>query len=209
MRATRLTVLVFALPIAAFIGLLVLVTALWIHPPTIGWIGLAVVALVSIALGVAGYVLFPRMSVNADPVAAPERARLLVLADASAPVADLCDTVVVQLAGRDAEVLVVAPVLPPPSHYVANDEEAARAAAEERLEDLVAGLRSAGLAASGRVGTDDPLQALGDALAEFPAAEVLIVTAGEAVWLERGLFERARGFAPVVQHVEARTPATV
>ena len=101
MRATRLTILVFAVPIAAFIGLLVLVTALWVHPPTIGWIGLAVVALVSIAIGVAGYVLFPRMSVNADPVAAPERARLLVLADASAPVAELCDTVVLQLAGRE------------------------------------------------------------------------------------------------------------
>ncbi len=121
----------------------------------------------------------------------------------------ICDTVAVRLAGRDAEVLVVAPILPPPSHYVANDEDAARAAAEERLDGLVAGLRRAGLAASGRVGTDDPVQALGDALADFPAAEVLIVTAEDTVWLERGLFERARAFAPVVELVEARTPAPV
>lgn len=209
MRATRLTVLVFALPIAALLGLLVLVTALWIRPPLIGWIGLVVVAVVSVAIGAAAYVLFPRMSVNADPVVAPERERLLVLADASMPVPELCDTIAAQLAGRDAEVLVVAPVLPPPSHYVADDEDVAHAAAADRLDTVVAGLRAAGLSSSGRVGTDEPVQALGDALADFPAAEVLIVTAGEGVWLERGLFERARSFAPVVEHVEARAPATV
>ena len=88
-------------------------------------------------------------------------------------------------------------------------EETARAAAGERLEGLVAGLRRAGLAASGRLGPDAPVQALGDALAVFPAAEVLIVTAEDAGWLERGLFERARAFAPVVEHVEVRTPAGV
>ena len=209
MRATRLTVLVFAVPVAAYIALLALVAALWIKPPLIGWIGLAVVALLSTAIGVGAYVLFPRMSVNAEPVAAPERGRLLVLADTTAPVPELCDTIAAQLAGRDAEVLVVAPVLPSPSHYVAVDEAGARADAEARLARVVAGLRAAGLSASGRIGTDEPVQALGDALADFPAAEVLIVTAGDGVWLERGLFERARPFAPVVEHVEVTEPAPV
>ena len=208
MRANRTTVVVFAVPVAVFIVLLVLV-ALWIKPPLIGWIGLAVVALLSIAVGVAAYVLFPRMSVNADPVAAPERARLLVLVDVRAPAGELCDTIAAQLAGRDAEVLVVAPVLPSPSHYVAVDENDARAAAEVRLGDVVAGLRDAGLNATGRVGTDEPVQALGDALADFPAAEVLIVTSSEESWLERGLFERARLLAPVVQHIEVREPMAV
>lgn len=209
MRATRTSVIVFAVPVAAFLVLLAVVAALWIKPPLIGWIGLAVVALLSIAIGVAAYVLFPRMSVNADPVALPERARLLVLVDATAPAGELCDTIAARLAGRDAEVLVVAPVLPAPSHYVAVDEHDARAAAEVRLHAVVAGLRDAGLEASGRVGTDEPVQALGDALADFPAAEVLIVTSSEGSWLERGLFERARGLAPVVEHVETGEPAAV
>ena len=209
MRATRTSVVVFAVPVAAFLVLLALVAALWIKPPTIGWIGLAVVALLSTAIGVAAYVLFPRMSVNADPVAAPERARVFVLVDAGAPAGELCDTIALRLAGRDAQVLVVAPVLPAPSHYVAVDERDARAAAEVRLDAVVAGLREAGLAATGRVGTDEPVQALGDALAEFPAGEVLIVTSSEGSWLERGLFERARGLAPVVERVEVGEPAAV
>ena len=209
MRSTRTSVVVFAVPVAAYLALLALVAALWIKPPLIGWIGLAVVALLSIAIGAAAYALFPRMSVNADPVATPERARLLVLVDAVAPAGELCDTIAARLAGCDAEVRVVAPVLPSPSRYVAVDEHDAREAAEVRLRAVVAGLRDAGLAATGRVGTDEPVQALGDALAEFPAAEVLIVTSSERSWLERGLFERARRLAPVVEHVEVGAPVAV
>ena len=205
MRARRFIVLVFALPVAAYLALLVLVAALWIKPPAIGWIGLAVVALLSIAIGVAAYVLFPRMSVNADPVAAPERGRLLVLADARCTARQVTDTIAARLAGREADVLVVAPVLPTPSHYVAVDEAGARAAAVARLGDVVRELRRAGIAAEGRVGTDEPVQALGDALVDFPAAEVLIVTPPEGSWLERDVFERARPLAPVVERVEATT----
>jgi len=201
MRARRFAVVVFAVPVAAYLALLVLVAALWIRPPAIGWIGLAVVAIVSTAIGVAAYVLFPRMSVNADPVAAPERGRLLVLVDAHCTAREITDTVAARLAGRDADVLVVAPVLPTPSHYVAVDEAHARDEAGARLDDVLGELRRAGVSASGRVGTDEPVQALGDALADFPAAEVLIVTPGEGSWLERDVFERARPLAPVVERV--------
>ena len=202
MRTPR-TPLFVAAPVAAYLLLLVLVAALYLDLPTLGWIGLGVVLGVG-GLVVAGTtVLFPRMRTNVDSVAAPDRTRLIVLADAVCPAAAVCDTVAARLAGRDPEVLVVAPVLPSELHYASSDEGAERHDAEERLAAVVDGLRRRGLDAEGRLGDDDPLQALGDALASFPAGEALIVTPEHAHWLERGLFERARRLVPVLEHVEA------
>jgi hypothetical protein len=73
---------------------------------------------------------------------------------------------------------------------------------------VVDGLHAVGIDARGRIGDDDPVQALGDALAEFPAVEVLVVTSADTHWLEDDLFERARQLVPVLQHVQtdARIP---
>jgi hypothetical protein len=59
---------------------------------------------------------------------------------------------------------------------------------------LVGDLDSAGPAVSGRVGDEDPLQAVADALVEFPAdALILGVHASDhANWRERGLTEKVR-----------------
>jgi len=201
-RATRTTVLV-VVPVAVYLATLLLVAALYVHPPTLGWVGLGVVAVVALGLAAGALVLFPRMRTNADPAAAPEQRRLLVLADARCPGERLCDTVAARLAGREADVLVVAPVLASPLHYLADDEYGERHDARARLDAVVAGLRRRGLRVEGRLGDDDPLQALGDALSGFPAGEALVVTSQHGHWLEGHLFERARRLVPVLEHVEA------
>ncbi len=131
---------------------------------------------------------------NVDAVAGAERRRLLVLADTTCPALEICDSIVAALAGPNPEVLVVAPVLASPLHYLLDDETAERADAEARLAAVVDGLRAAGIDARGRIGDDDPVQALGDALAEFPAVEALVVTSTETHWLE-------------ARPLRARTPA--
>jgi hypothetical protein len=202
-RPSRTAVLAVALPVAAYLLILFLVALLVVQPPTLGWIGLGVVGAVGSLLAVGLLFLFPRMRTNVDAAVAPVPERLLVLADASCPAAAICDSVAARLAGRDPDVLVVAPVLARPLHYLADDEVHERQEAEQRLAAVLAGLRSRGLRAEGRVGVDDPLQALGDALAGFPAGEALVVTPAHAHWLEPGLFERARRLVPVLEHVEA------
>lgn len=203
MPARRTTVLAVAVPVVGYLAILLLVAALHTRPPLLGWIGLGVVAALAVALAAGALVLFPRMRANVDPTPAPEERRLLVLADARCSGDRLCDTVAARLAGRDADVLVVAPVLASPLHYLAGDEDGERADAQARLDAVVAGLRRRGLRVEGRLGDDDPLQALGDALAGFPAGEALVVTAQQGHWLEDHLFERARRLVPVLEHVEA------
>lgn len=202
MRATRSTLLAIAVPAAAYLALLVLVAALWVKPPLLGWIGLAIVAALASALTGGAFVLFPRMRRNVDAVAGGELSRLLVLADTTCPALEIRDSIVAALAGPDPEVLVVAPVLASPLHYLADDETTERADAEARLAAAVDGLRAAGIDARGRIGDDDPVQALGDALAEFPAEKALVITTTETHWVEHDLFERARQLVPVLQHVQ-------
>jgi hypothetical protein len=202
MRATRTTLVRIAVPAVAYLVLLVLVAAFWVKPPLLGWIGLAVVAVVAAALTAGAFFLFPRMRRNVDAVSGGERRRLLVLVDTTCPALEIRNSIVAALAGPEPELLVVAPVLASPLHYVANDERAEVADAEARLAAVVDGLHAAGFDARGTVGDDDPVQALGDALAEFPAVEVLVVTSAETHWLEHDLFERARQLVPVLQHVQ-------
>ena len=65
--------------------------------------------------------------------------------------------------------------------------------------------------ATGWVGDADPLHAIADALAVFPADELLVVTPAEhrAHWLARDLARRAaEAFALPVVHVALDEPAT-
>jgi hypothetical protein len=196
------TIALVALPVAAYVTVLTLVAAFVVKPPLLGWIGLAVVAVLGSALALGAVVLFPRMRAAVDPVVAPDPRRVLVLADGRCPAERVCDAVALRLAGDRPDVLVVAPVLASPLHYLDGDEERERAEAKARLDAVVAALRERGLHVDGRIGSDDPLQSFGDALATFPAGEALLVTTRESHWLERGLFERARHLVPVLEHVE-------
>jgi hypothetical protein len=202
-RSSRSAVLLVAAPGTIYLALLWLVAGLHTHPSSLGWTGLGAVTALAAAVAAGAAILFPRMRASVEPVEAPDRHRLLVLADTACSGERLCDTVAARLAGRDAEVLVVAPVLASPLHYLTGQEDGERRAAQTRLDEVVRGLRRRGLHVEGRLGDDDPLQALGDALTGFPAGEALVVTAPGPHWLEGHVFERARRLVPVLEHVEA------
>jgi hypothetical protein len=107
-------------------------------------------------------------------------------------------------AGEDAEVRVVAPASKISwLDWLTNDEDAARRDAAERAE--VASGAAPADQVKAEVGDVDPLQAIEDALREFPADEVLVLTPPDqqAEWLEKGLGELAqkRFSVPVTQLV--------
>lgn len=93
-----------------------------------------------------------------------------------------------------AEVRVVAPLLAGWLDRWASATDEAGDRARERLGRLVAVLREHGVQAEGRLGDEDPFQAVADELRTFPADEVILVTLppGRSRWLEGGLAERVR-----------------
>ncbi len=124
--------------------------------------------------------------------AVPEhRRRVLVVSNETVEAAILHDTIVEQ--AQAADVLVVAPALNSRLRHWLSDEDAARAAAEERLAGCLTALAHAGAHVDGWVGDADPLQAIADALAVFPADELLIATHPEerSYWLAHDLVARA------------------
>lgn len=130
--------------------------------------------------------------------------RILVCANETVGAAALRE-LLAERAGRLSEdVLVVCPALNSPVRTWTSDEDAARAAAEQRLRESLALLAQAGVRARGEIGDGDPLQALEDALRVFPADEIVISThpPGQSNWLERGVVEAARErFDVPVTHV--------
>jgi hypothetical protein len=79
----------------------------------------------------------------------------------------------------DADVLVVAPALNAWIRRWMSDEDDARRRAEERAAAFVQDLDRRGIHADSRVGDADPVQAIADALATFPADEIMIAGAPE------------------------------
>jgi hypothetical protein len=117
--------------------------------------------------------------------------RLLVVATASVPAADLQASVRAH-AGEDAEVLVVVPASRiSPLDWLTNDEDDARADAAERADELAEAAPTADV--ESRVGDSDPVKAIEDALRTFPADELIVVTLPDedAGWLEEGSAETA------------------
>jgi hypothetical protein len=92
------------------------------------------------------------------------------------------------------DVLVVAPALNSRLRHWMSDEDGAREAAEERLERSLERLGAAGIPAYGWIGDADPLEAVADALAVFPADQLIISTHPEkrSNWLARDVVRRAR-----------------
>jgi hypothetical protein len=93
----------------------------------------------------------------------------------------------------DAEVLVVAPALDSRTRFWTSDSDDAIARAEEVQQETVERMAEDDVDAVGDTGESDPLLALQDALATFPAEEILIVThpEGERNWAEADLVEEA------------------
>jgi hypothetical protein len=132
-----------------------------------------------------------------------EPVRLLVVANRTCPCPGVVDAIRTTLPA-DSEVLVTCPALNGRlAHYVSDVDEAVEAA-RDRLMAMLALLADAGIAAGGVIGDADPLTAIEDALATFPASRLLIATlpAPDSNWLERGLIDRSRErFGLPVEHV--------
>ena len=121
----------------------------------------------------------------------PRTRRILVIANETLGGAAL--HVAVTASARDGgEVLVVAPALNDRLHHWLSDSDDARRRASERLLACLAALESADVDAEGMIGDADPLQAALDALALFPADEIVVAThpEGRSNWLARRLVER-------------------
>jgi hypothetical protein len=103
-----------------------------------------------------------------------------------------------------AEVLVVAPALNSRTRFWISDPDPAIERAEEVQEETVERMDEEGIDAAGDTGESDPLLAIEDALATFPADEIVLFThtSGARNWLEEGLVDQVRErFAGPVQHL--------
>jgi hypothetical protein len=137
------------------------------------WLGVVVFA----ALTAAAVWLWMRSRSN-EPVLKPavptrtggeDERRILVIANETVGGEELLSILRQKAEGVREEIRVVCPALNTAVRHWASDEDAARAAALDRLEASLAQLRGYGVAASGEVGDGDPLQAIEDALRTFGA----------------------------------------
>jgi GABA permease len=122
-----------------------------------------------------------------------QRHAILVIANRTCPCPTLVDEVARRAIDTSALVLVVAPALNSRLRHWVSDVDEAVARARDRVGFAVAELRERGVSARGEVGDANPLLAIADALAGFPASELVIAThpEGRSNWLERGLIEKA------------------
>jgi hypothetical protein len=122
--------------------------------------------------------------------------RILVVTTAESPQAEV-ERVVRAHGGEDAELHVIAPAskISVLDRWT-NDEGAARADAAERAE---AASEAAPAESEPHVGDVDPVQAIEDGLRQWPADEVVVLTAPEeqATWIERNLGSEAQERFPV------------
>jgi hypothetical protein len=122
--------------------------------------------------------------------------RVLIIANravADRP-AGVPETVRRQVLAAD-QVRVVAPTLTTRLQSWTSDIDAAASSADERMRAIVESIQTAGQRASGGiVGDEDPLQAIADALAVFPADALILAvrTRDTQNRRERRLGERAR-----------------
>jgi hypothetical protein len=188
-----------------------LIVAFAIKPPTLGWVGFAIVSALVLGLGVLAPLAFERTRVSPrrPARALDRRRRLLVVADTHCDEDVLCDEILSCL-GDAAAVHVVVPVRVSHLHFVTDDESKEWREAQQSMLHTVGLLQRRNAAATGTVGSDKPLESMTDALGSFPATHVLLATPPkeESYWLERGLLTKARTLTeiPVTQVVVPSTP---
>lgn len=170
-----------------------------------GWVALGVFAALAVGAAVGIYMKSEPKEAGPPVWARPsgDRRRLLVVANETVAGQALREEVVRRARGA-VDVLVVCPALNTQLRHWASDEDNARAAAHDRLEDSLAALSATGVEARGEVGDADPVQAMDDALRTFGADEIVISThpPGRSNWLEKGVIARARErYACPITHV--------
>jgi GABA permease len=172
-------------------GAVLVVLAAWINT----WLGLAVfIVLVGAALwAIRGGLMQrpPQAHVVHDGGGAR---KILVIANETVGGEELFTLLGTKAEDVDEEMLLICPALNSRVRTWTSDEDPARADALDRLDACLARLATAGVSARGEIGDGDPLQALEDALREFPADEIVVSThpPGRSHWLEQGVVEQAR-----------------
>ena len=94
-----------------------------------------------------------------------------------------------------AEVMVVSPALhDSPLRFWVSDDDEAIARAEQVQQETVERLEEEGMAASGDTGEADPLTAVQDALATFPADRIIIFShpGGQSAYREDDIAAQAK-----------------
>jgi len=123
------------------------------------------------------------------------RYRLLVVANQTVGGKALLTEIANRGGGRRSEILVVTPALAGSraAHW-ASDLDEGMELARQRMELSLQAIDEAGMRARGTVGDSDPNVAIEDALADFPADEIIISThpPDRSRWLENGVVQRAR-----------------
>jgi hypothetical protein len=90
------------------------------------------------------------------------------------------------------EILVMVPTLPGRLAWLAGEIDKTREVADARLQAILGQLEDADEPAEGVVGSDDPMVAFADAVADFGPDHILIVLRSreEGGWQEKGLIDR-------------------
>jgi hypothetical protein len=166
-------------------------------------VGVAVGALIAVAIIYVAVRARPYEAIGEAPSAASRR-RLLVVTTRPLEVEAAIDRIAAEASGGDGEggapeVLVLAPARIGFLDRWASDLEGARRRAQQNLVITVASLAKAGVAAEARVGDEDLVQAVEDAVGEYPATEVILVTA-------KGDEDPAAAAAAVELESRLRTP---
>lgn len=136
----------------------------------------------------------PQPKAALRPRPADDTHRVLVVANETLSGRALRSEISGRSHGGRTDLRVVCPALNTKIRHWTNEEDQARADAQQRLERLLQGLRGEGFEAEGDIGDDDPVQAMEDALRRFPADEVIISThpPGRSNWLEHDVVHRAQ-----------------
>ena len=130
--------------------------------------------------------------------------RVLVVANETVGGQELLSVISTLALTQQTEFLVVCPALNSRLKTFTSDEDPAREAAQQRLDETLARLASVGIEARGEVGDGDPLVAVDDAVRTFGPNEIVLSThpPGRSNWLERGVVESVRTHYDVpVTHV--------
>jgi len=134
-----------------------------------------------------------------------------IIALASEPIsADILRSAVGKQVADDAEVLVIAPALNSKLRFWVSDPDPAINKAQGVADESAERLDDEEIDAVGETGDSDPIQALQDALATFPAESIVLCThpGGERNWLEDGVVDEVRerfGGDVEVTHIELDT----
>jgi hypothetical protein len=158
--------------------------------------------------GQRGTVQFEREAADRQRRHADQPRRLLVIADSRCRPSSLRDAILTHLDGTGAVHLIV-PVRVSHLHFLTDDEGDELQESWQSVRRTVGLLEQTGIAITGSVGSDKPLESMIDALASFPANRVLLATPPEdaSYWLERDLLPKARRLTevPVAQLIVPTT----